>query len=81
MLTRNRVRAIERVFKIRIRNLQALVTWYGNQSRLATAMGVTPSFIGQLCGPNPKRTIGEKLARDIEVRCGLVQGWLDQEKH
>jgi len=32
-----------------------------------------------ICGPNPRRDVGEKLARGIELALKLPSGWLDQK--
>jgi hypothetical protein len=69
--------AVERVFRTRMMNVRLLVRNYKNKSEFARALGVDPSFITHICGESPRRTIGESLARNIESKMGLHQGWLD----
>jgi hypothetical protein len=71
--------ALERVFRVRLENLRRIISanFNGNKAALARALDNDRSFIVQLAGDNPTRVIGEKLARDIEVKLGLVSGWLD----
>lgn len=77
--------SIERTRLARVNNLRALAAsmdpdrpgkplgWTG----LAKRCGVSPNYLMQLAGPNPTRSCGEKAARSIERRCGLMAGWLD----
>jgi len=71
--------SLERVFRTRAANLKLLARGYASQADFARVLDVSPAFISQLIGDNPKRTVGEKLARDTEVALGLHAGWLDIE--
>ena len=69
--------SMERVFRVRLTNMRHLSRAYRHKTDLARVLGVDPSFLTHIMGENPIRTIGEKLARDIEVKLGLHSGWLD----
>jgi SOS-response transcriptional repressor LexA len=71
---------------IRHSNLLDLISKYGGQRQLADTIGKAPAQISQWVtrAPNHRtgtpRVIGTASARDIETRCGLPEGWLDQER-
>lgn len=70
--------SLERIYRLRLENLRKIIAMHdGNRARLARALDCTPPFITHLAGDRPIRTIGERLARDIETKLGLVSGWLD----
>ena len=69
--------AAERVYRTRMAHLRRLAKGYPSRAELARVLGVNASFISHLIGENPIRTIGEKLARDIEASLGLHYGWMD----
>ena len=76
--TRKRRTSLERIYRLRLENLRKLIAMHDdNKAKLARALDCTPSFLTHLTGDRPIRTIGEKLARDIEGKLGLVSGWLD----
>lgn len=77
---RARLKGIERVRLIRIENLRRLCEMHGSWTALGRLTGHSSSFYGQVAGPNPRRTIGEVLARDIEQCLGLPSGWLDMQR-
>ena len=68
---------MERVYRVRLMNLRLLAKSYRTQGDMAAVLGFSPAFLTHIMGENPIRTIGEKLARDIEVRFGVHSGWLD----
>jgi hypothetical protein len=70
--------AIERVRKRRIANLKKLADLHGSWSELGRQCGQSATFLVALAGPNPRRSIGEVLARDLEARLQLPACWLDQ---
>jgi len=75
---RKRRTAMERIYRVRLENLRKIIeSMDGNKAKLARALDVTPAFLTHLAGDHPIRTIGEKLARDIEAKLGLFSGWLD----
>lgn len=76
---RKRRTSMERIYRLRLENMRKLIAAMdGNKARMARALGVDPSFVTHIAGDHPIRTIGEKLARDIEVKLGLMSSWLDQ---
>lgn len=67
------------VYNIRLSNLRALIRQWETATSLAKKLGHSnPSFVVQLAGPNPRRKISEKVARDIEAKLRLPVGWMDQ---
>ena len=86
MLTKNdrnaRFRAIEKIRLTRIKNLRDLceIKYASNWALLGRACGQAGTFLISLAGPNPRRNIGEVLARDLERSLGLPSGWLDVER-
>ena len=74
---KGRYRAIEQVLKLRVKNLRRIMELYPTQAAFARAVGHDESFISSIVGPNPRRTIGEKLARSLEHELSLETGWLD----
>jgi hypothetical protein len=51
----------------------------GNRAAFCRASGKNPNLINLVLSENKeyRRNIGEKLARGLEVLCGLPAGWLD----
>lgn len=73
---------MESVYDIRLRNLRQLMRERGGPTSLAKALGYSnASYLAQIAGPNPRRSIGEKAARDIEAKLHLPTGSLDQTSH
>lgn len=74
-------KAIEELRLRRVRNLRQLSMAYGaegNWAELGRQCGQSSTFLIALAGPNPRRNIGEKLARDLETALRLPTGWLDK---
>ena len=69
--------ALERVYRIRLVNMRLLAKAYRTNTDFAKVLDCTPAFITHITGESPIRAIGEKLARDVEVKLGLHAGWLD----
>ena len=69
--------------EIRADNLKKLVEqeFDGVTNRLCKRMNIALIVISRLMQPNPKRFIGERLARDIEKAGGKPYGWLDNPVH
>ena len=86
MLSQRRKRTIlERVYRVRLENVRKIIqsmhrpgSDMGGSVRLARILGCTPPFITMIAGDRPIRTISETLAREIEVKLGLLPGYLDQ---
>jgi hypothetical protein len=76
--TRKKRTALERAYRVRVTNARLLLKSYRSKADFARALGVSAAFVGHICGDNPIRAIGERLARDIEQKLGLTPGWLDQ---
>jgi transcriptional regulator with XRE-family HTH domain len=69
----------DKMQKRRIQNMRTLAARYETQADLAKALGWTPSYLSQLVGPNPSRTLTDRSARWIEAELKLPSGVLDQE--
>ena len=66
--------------EIRVANMQALARQRGGVTRLSEQMGYKGTYLPQLIGPRPQRTISEKSARDMERRLDLPVGYLDVDR-
>lgn len=67
------------VFDIRLHNLRLLIRQWETATSLSRELGHSnSSFLGQLAGPTPIRTISEKVARGIEQKLKLPERWLDE---
>ncbi|WKD51707.1 hypothetical protein [Microbulbifer spongiae] len=62
---------------IRLENARQLSKKFNNLKEFSEALGMAPSQISQLIGPNPRRRIGTTVARRIETACSKEKGWLD----
>jgi len=69
--------AIEELRQTRVDNLRELAKQYGSWSELARQCAHSVTFLIACAGPNPRRNIGEVLARDIERMLRLKAGYLD----
>ena len=66
------------VFDTRRDNLRRLIAQWGGPTSLAKKLGhANGSYIAQLAGPHPTRDVSEKVAREIEHRLGIPDGWMD----
>ena len=69
------------VFEVRRLNLIAFIAakFDGNRASFCRSSGKNPNLINLVLTKNPdfRRNIGEKLARDIEVKAGMQALWLD----
>lgn len=64
-------------YAIRLANLRNLVA-KDTTTGVANKVGLAPSYVSQMAGPNPVKHIGPKLARRIESAYRLPNGWMDQ---
>ncbi len=68
---------------VRRKNLKRLIKQFGNQAKLAVALGVTSGYITVLKNSDPTkasyRPFNEKTARQLELDLNLEHGWFDQE--
>lgn len=71
--------------QIRYENARALIAEgegpaaFAKQISEATGELMTPQQVNSWGGPNPRRGIGDDIARRIEVTFGKEEGWLDHE--
>jgi hypothetical protein len=68
----------DRVQENRLWNFRQIVRSVGS-NEVAAIMGKHNSYITQLAGPNPKRNIGNKIAKQIEEAFKLAPGSLDAD--
>ncbi|WP_374312463.1 helix-turn-helix transcriptional regulator [Dongia sp.] len=65
---------------VRRDNLRKLIDAMGGATALALKLKyANGTYLSQLAGPNPTRTIGEKVARNIEETLKLPSGWMDTQ--
>jgi hypothetical protein len=70
----------DEVFKLRRENLRALIRQHEGATSLAKMLGYSsPSYLSQMVGPRPVRQVTEKVARGIEQRLRMPNGWLDKK--
>jgi hypothetical protein len=70
-------KAIEEVQRVRIENIRFCMEQAGSWHELARWTGMQATFLCQVAGPNPKRSVGEQLARSLEFSLGLPALWMD----
>lgn len=64
---------------IRRENLRRLMHERGGPTALASELGyANGSYIAQVAGPNPRKAITEKVAREWETKLGMPVGWFDR---
>ena len=63
--------------EIRRENARMLAAQYGGLTKLGEKLGRSDSQISQIIGERPIRGIGGRLARTIEKKLGLPDGWMD----
>jgi SOS-response transcriptional repressor LexA len=67
------------VHQTRLSNLRRLIETMGGPTALSQKLKyANGSYLAQLAGPKPTRTIGEKVARNIETSLGIPTNWLDE---
>jgi hypothetical protein len=67
------------IYDVRRENIRALIKTWGGPTSLAKKLGhANGSYLAQIAGPNPRRDISEKVAREFESKLGLTAMWLDQ---
>lgn len=65
--------------EIRRENARRLANGLGGKSAFARLLQMEASQVSQIIGPNPKKNIGNSIARRIEQAHHLPEGWLDEE--
>ena len=66
------------IFEVRRDNLRRLTDQWGGPTSLAKKLGHSNgSYLAQLAGPHPTRDLSEKVAREIERKLQLPDGWMD----
>ncbi len=63
--------------KIRYQNTQALIRECGSITLFANKLGKAETQVSSFAGANPRKGIGNKIARQIEECFGKSEGWLD----
>lgn len=63
----------------RLWNFRQIVKACGGTNAAASILGVRSSYMTQIVGPNPTRTIGDKMALKIEQKFGLPPDALDAD--
>jgi hypothetical protein len=66
------------ISEIRLANARALCERLGTTA-FGSVIGYNPSRANQVVGPNPRRNIGDSLARKIEKSFHKPRGWLDMD--
>jgi len=67
------------IYDIRLQNLRLLIQQWEGATTLAKKLGhANASYLVQLAGPNPRRTVSEKVARDLEEKLRLPPRWMDE---
>ena len=61
----------------RLANFRQIIKSVGGTNEAARIMDKKNSYITQIAGPNPKRSIGDKTAETIEAAFRLAPGTLD----
>lgn len=69
----------DRILKNRLWHLRQLVKSAGGNNAAASIIGVRPSYITAIAGPNPSRTVGDRMAAKIERCFGMEPGALDAD--
>jgi len=64
--------------EIRLINLRELLKEVPSASALAYAAGTSPAYISQILSKKTKGSIGNRLARRLELATNRPTGWLDQ---
>lgn len=65
--------------EIRRENARKLASGAGSKTEFAQLVQMELSQVSQLIGPNPKKNIGNSIARRIERAYHLPEHWLDVE--
>lgn len=65
---------------LRRENLRTYIRSHGGPTRVALRLGHSNgSYISQIAGPHPTKHVSETVARAIEEKLALPDGWLDQD--
>lgn len=71
-------KVIEKTRMLRVENMRKLVGVLGSWEALSRQTGKARANLIAMAGPNPRRAIGEAIAREIEYVLKLSPGWLDE---
>lgn len=63
--------------ELRRLNLENLAGGFSSYAEMGRRGGIDPTYISQMI--NGHRKIGEKSARNLELKLGMPTGWLDQD--
>jgi len=72
------MKATEAVHDNRLWHTRKLVQLVGGTNEAARRLGKKNAYITSIAGPNPTRTIGDKVAAQIEKSFNLAPGSLDR---
>jgi hypothetical protein len=66
------------ISEIRRKNLRGLAGTSSSTEEFSNRIDRTPNQLSQIIGKTPTRNIGGRLARSIEEKLGIADGWMDQ---
>lgn len=66
------------ISEIRYSNARLLVEEAGSMVAFAEKIGKAPTQASAIAGKNPRKGIGNRIAREIEEAFGKTRGWLDR---
>lgn len=71
------------IYEIRKSNLRHLITSRGDgkKAKLAGLIETSPAYISQILSAKTKASVGARLARQIERKLQLPNGWMDAIDH
>ena len=67
------------ISEIRYNNVRGIVKDVGGVTALAEKLDKSQAQVSSFAGSNPKKSIGNKVAREIEVAFCLANGWMDKD--
>lgn len=68
---------MQNINDIRRQNLRHAIDTHGGPSEFARLTKINLSYLVQMTGPNPIRSVTEKTARKCEIALGLPEGTMD----
>ncbi|MEL6115129.1 S24 family peptidase [Photobacterium sp. SP02] len=70
---------MKKIEDLRLENARTLLKNFNTLADFADAIERSPTQMSRVIGKNPTKVIGSRIARHIEQRLGLEEGWLDSE--
>lgn len=68
---------MQSISEIRRQNLRHMIYTRGGPTEFSKLTGINLSYLVQMTGPNPIRSVTEKTARRCEIALGLPDGTMD----